>query len=114
MKIDVGGGLFRSKATVAPAPARTEDDGFDPVMEEVERWARLPRADYAAYYDKDGLLNEFEIMWVLRDKFPLHFIVFKQTACHLAHVANVEQVLCATCPLHPPAYPFHPFIVSCT
>ena len=24
--------------------------------------------------------------------FPLHFILFKQTACHLAHEANVEQV----------------------
>ena len=23
---------------------------------------------------------------------PLHFTVFKQTACHLAHEANVEQV----------------------
>ena len=24
--------------------------------------------------------------------FPLHFVVFKQTACHLAAEANVEQV----------------------
>ena len=31
-------------------------------------------------------------MWALRDRFPLHFILFKQTACHLAHEANVEQV----------------------
>ena len=25
-------------------------------------------------------------------QFPLHFIVFKQTACHLGHEANVEQL----------------------
>ena len=31
-------------------------------------------------------------MWELRESFPLHFTVFKQTACHLAHEANVEQV----------------------
>ena len=38
------------------------------------------------------LLNEFEMVWALRDRFPLHIILFKQTACHLAHEANVEQI----------------------
>ena len=32
------------------------------------------------------------MMWALRESFPLHYIVFKQTACHLPHEANVEQV----------------------
>ena len=32
------------------------------------------------------------MMWALRELFPLHFIVFKQTACHLSHETNVEQV----------------------
>jgi hypothetical protein len=34
------------------------------------------------------------MMWELREleRFPLHFIVLKQTACHLTHEANVEQV----------------------
>ena len=32
------------------------------------------------------------MMWALRESFPLHCIVFKQTACHLPHQANVEQV----------------------
>ena len=41
--------------------------------------------------ESDDLLNEFHMMWDLRQRFPLHFIVFKQTACHLAHEANVEQ-----------------------
>ena len=31
-------------------------------------------------------------MWHLRNVFPLHFFVFKQTASHLAAEANVEQV----------------------
>jgi hypothetical protein len=39
------------------------------------------------------LLNEFAMMWELRERFLLHFIVFKQTDCHLSHKANVEQVL---------------------
>ena len=51
------------------------------------------RASYSEFFDEeDGLLNEFEMMWALHERFPLHFIVFKQTACHLAHEANVEQV----------------------
>ena len=27
----------------------------------------------------------------VRESFPLHFLVFKQMACHLPHEANVEQ-----------------------
>ena len=48
--------------------------------------------EYSQYIAEDRLLNEFKMMWALRESFPLHFIVFKQTACHLAHEANVEQV----------------------
>ena len=32
------------------------------------------------------------MMWSLREAFPLHFIIFKQTACHLPHEGNVEQI----------------------
>jgi hypothetical protein len=32
------------------------------------------------------------MMSELRKRFPLHFIVFKQTVCHLSYDANVEQV----------------------
>ena len=31
-------------------------------------------------------------MWKLKDTFPLHYIVFKQTASHLPHEGNVEQL----------------------
>ena len=37
------------------------------------------------------MLNEFQMMWSLRKRFPLHYIVFKQIASHLPHEANVEQ-----------------------
>ena len=38
------------------------------------------------------LLNEFAMMWALKDRFPLHYIIFKQTACHIPHEANCEQL----------------------
>ena len=31
------------------------------------------------------LLNEFAMHWALRTRFPLHFVIFKQTASHLPH-----------------------------
>ena len=39
-----------------------------------------------------GMINEFALMWAKRQEFPLHFFVFKQTASHLPHKANVEQI----------------------
>ena len=39
----------------------------------------------------DGMLNHFQMFWELRDRFPLHFIVFKQVSSHIPHEANVEQ-----------------------
>ena len=89
--------LFRGAGAGAassdsPAAARTSADGFDPVAGEMERWANLPHDHFSEFFDDDGLLNEFQMMWALRERFPLHFIVFKQTASHLGHEANVEQV----------------------
>ena len=85
--------LFRGASLVEGAPAaRTPSDGFDPVTDEVERWERLDPDLYSEFIDAGGLLNEFAMMWALRERFPLHFVVFKQTACHLPHEANVEMV----------------------
>ncbi|KAL1500141.1 hypothetical protein AB1Y20_012824 [Prymnesium parvum] len=68
-------------------------DAHDEAISEVDSWARLPSEAYADFFDdKTGLLNEFAMMWRFRHKFPIHFIVFKQTACHLPHEAFVEQV----------------------
>jgi hypothetical protein len=39
-----------------------------------------------------GMLNEFAFMWAKRKAFPLHYFVFRQTASHLPHEGNVEQI----------------------
>jgi hypothetical protein len=97
-KQKTGGGpaLFRGasllKGTDGSPAARNPTDGFDPVTDEIERWERLSSDAYSDFVDDGGLLNEFAMMWALRDRFPLHFLIFKQTACHLPHEANVEQV----------------------
>ena len=39
-----------------------------------------------------GIVNEFALIYEQRDKFPLHYIVFKQTASHLPHEGNTEQL----------------------
>jgi hypothetical protein len=70
--------------------ARTQNDGFDPVTDEIERWDRPSLDSFSEFVDDGSLLNEFALMWELRERFPLHFIVFKQT--DLSHEANVEQV----------------------
>jgi hypothetical protein len=36
--------------------------------------------------------GQFAFMWAQRKAFPLHYFVFTQTASHLPHEGNVEQV----------------------
>ena len=65
----------------------------DAVSVEVERWKAISNETLASYIDKEtGMLNEFAFMWAKRKEFPLHFFVFKQTASHLPHEGNVEQI----------------------
>ena len=47
---------------------------------------------YMPFVDDKGLLNEFAMMYALRERFPLHYVVFRQTSSHLPHEANVERV----------------------
>ena len=37
-------------------------------------------------------MNEFALVYHLRESFPLHYIVFKQTTSHLPHEGNSEQL----------------------
>ena len=70
----------------------SEPAEVDPVSDEIRRWSNLSEGECHRFVStEDGILNEFEMMWQLRILFPLHFLVFKQTACHLAAEANVEQ-----------------------
>ena len=43
-------------------------------------------------YASVGIVNEFALMYNVRHSFPLHYIVFKQTASHLPHEGNSEQL----------------------
>ena len=62
-------------------------------MIEVERWKSIAPNTVAAFKDKDtGIINEFAFMRAKKKDYPLHYFVFKQTASHLPHEANVEQI----------------------
>jgi len=93
-----GGMLFRGaelkpSALESSAPTPTTDDStFDPVLDELRRWEGMGIQEYEKFMSPDGLLNEFAMMWALRESYPLHYIVFKQTASHLPHEAFVEQI----------------------
>ena len=56
------------------------------------RWAALDKNIVREYVDNDGIVNEFALVYNLRQSFPLHYIVFRQTAAHLPHEANSEQL----------------------
>ena len=67
-------------------------DKSDTVTEEAARWAALDKNIVREYVDNDGIVNEFALVYNLRQSFPLHYIVFRQTAAHLPHEANSEQL----------------------
>ena len=51
-----------------------------------------PVSTIRKFKDDEGVVNEFALLYDVRDKFPLHYIVFKQTASHIAHEGNSEQI----------------------
>ena len=73
----------------------TEPEATDPVVDEMHRWQRLDITAHKDCMSDTGMLNEFKLLWKVRKEFPLHFIVFKQTASHLPHEGNVEQIFSA-------------------
>ena len=66
--------------------------GFDSLFLSQILCASYPRPTLLPFVDDKGLLNEFAMMYALRERFPLHYVVFRQTSSHLPHEANVEQV----------------------
>ena len=78
--------LFRGSDQPTP-----DAPGLDAVTDEIKRWHDIATVELAKFRSADGLLNEFKMMWELRARFPMHFLVFKQMASHLPHEANVEQ-----------------------
>ena len=85
-----GGKGFRMAAAVP-----VEDggqSGSDAVAMEVERWRVLSPDITNSFIDEEtGMMNEFALLWYLRRDFPIHFVVFCQTAAHLPHEAKSEQ-----------------------
>ena len=87
------GAELNPTAADSPSTGAQDDDGEnDPVFDELKRWEGMGSKEYSKFVTKQGLLNEFAMMWALRETFPLHYVVFKQTACHIPHEANVEQI----------------------
>jgi hypothetical protein len=71
-------------------------DDFDTVTDEAQRWSSLDKATILKHTDSAGIVNEFALLYDLRTSFPLHYIVFKQTASHLPHEGNSEQLFSRT------------------
>ena len=67
-------------------------DDHDVVPDEAARWANLDKKTILEFRDDKGIVNEFALMHHLRRSFPLHYIVFKQTASHIPHEGNNEQL----------------------
>ena len=65
---------------------------YDTVTGEATRWAALDPKIIRKFRDEEGIVNEFALVYHLRQSFPLHFIVFKQTASHIPHEGNTEQL----------------------
>ena len=59
---------------------------------EADRWSSLSKATIEEHTDSAGVVNEFSLLYALRTSFPLHYIVFKQTAAHIPHEGNSEQI----------------------
>ena len=78
---------MQHRSSAAKTTCRAADFQFDPVKVEIERWSDLAPETIQPYIS-DGMVNHFKLM---RLRFPLHFIVFKQVSSHIAHEANVEQ-----------------------
>ena len=64
----------------------------DTVMDEVDRWSKLDKVTIKEFRDDAGIVNEFALLYKLRGAFPLHYTVFKQTAAHIPHEGNSEQI----------------------
>ncbi len=65
---------------------------FDTVTDEAHCWSSLDKATILEHTDSAGIVNEFALLYDLRTSFPLKYIVFKQTASHLPHEGNSEQL----------------------
>ena len=71
--------------------AATSSAGADPVALEANHWAALSPDLIKKHTQENGLVHEFELLSAVQADFPLHYIVFQQCACHIAHEGNSES-----------------------
>ena len=84
--------LFEFNAD-SPLQSGASEDEVDAVVDEVSRWAALPVQTVKEHLDSDtGLVNEFSLLYSVRQQFPLHYILFRMGTSHLAHEADSEQL----------------------
>ena len=67
--------MFRGASALEPQESEmTEPAEFDAVTDEIRRWSSLSADECQRFVCvEDGVLNEFEMMWHLRNVFPLLF-----------------------------------------
>ena len=58
---------------------------------EALRWAALSPDIIKKHTQENGLVHEFELVSAVQADFPLHYTVFQQCACHIAHEGNSES-----------------------
>jgi hypothetical protein len=66
-------GLRSSSPAQIPPVCCSRRRNVDTVLDELKRWEDKDLQEYSQYIAEGGLLNEFKMMWELRESFPLHF-----------------------------------------
>ena len=62
---------------MCPCALRHPPVQLDPVKLEIERWEYVSPEEIAPFTEESGMINEFKLMWHMRNRFPLHYIVFR-------------------------------------
>jgi hypothetical protein len=75
--------LAAASSTPPPTANATTEAEFDTVSDEIARYKVMPDERANRFRDEVGILNEFALMYDLKDTFPLHYIVFRQVSAHL-------------------------------
>lgn len=63
----------------------------DQVRAEVRAWEAIAQERIDVFRGSDGLVNEFKLVYSVREELPLHHLLFKQVSSHLGHEANAED-----------------------
>jgi hypothetical protein len=60
-------------------------------IHEISRWALITEETISKFRDEDMIVDEFALVFSLREQFPLHFSLFKRLAADLPHEGNAES-----------------------